>query len=138
MTIETPEAMLLCTIASGLKGFVGFVRFVVQGSEVSGPRMTRRTRMGSRKRGRADSRWLGWVVQRVVEPGAGAELDTAPFGKGFGGGDVLIALGMALEGRRGRRHPVARGGQGQEAPLERSTESRGSPPWHAWNTVPMS
>ena len=40
---------LLLSPASWLTGFVGFVRFVVQGSEVSGPRMTRRTRKGSRK-----------------------------------------------------------------------------------------
>jgi hypothetical protein len=40
---------LLPSPESWLTGFVGFVRFVVQGSEVSGPRMTRKTRMGSRK-----------------------------------------------------------------------------------------
>jgi hypothetical protein len=40
---------LLPSPASWLKGFVGFVRFVVQGSEVPGPRMARRTRMGSRR-----------------------------------------------------------------------------------------
>lgn len=47
--IEFPEPALLPSPASWLTGFVGFVRFVVQGSEVSGPRMARRTRMGSRK-----------------------------------------------------------------------------------------
>jgi hypothetical protein len=34
------------------------------------------------------------------------------------GGDVLIALGMALERRRGRRHPVARGIRSQTNPKE--------------------
>ena len=41
-------------------------------------------------------------------PDTWAHLDTTL--ERIQGGDVLIALGMALERRRGRRHPVAGGG----------------------------
>ena len=39
------------------------------------------------------------------------QLDMAPFGKGFGVAMSSSPLGMALERRRGRHHPVAGGGR---------------------------